>query len=593
MSFILPVILSLGVTALGSTMSIESNLGNYFNSNNRYNLIEDQYISNDSYDSAIDISPNDYYKLNDYEVNVNGKLTYDGYHDFDYYYFTILADSYIAMNCHNENNQNFECAILGYTYNVQNNCAYHNLENIFDGYSDSSNKYYEQYFKPGTYFIYLRGKEKEDTNYELNLYVEKIKYNMTMQKNSLLESNLNGVIWINDIVPGNNVPLFNLSNNTTYYKFNEQNLHMPDYALDDLRIMSNSSQVHIATYFIKDPLLRYALYNIFSEISKELTTNLIKNQKIKVELELKYDIAKSTINITGTIANLFIKNPIIKIGVNLFKYLNLFALDACFKLLLPNCEIMDTLYYGYIQKMVGYLDFENSFDNENFNEESLKKCPNNEIIQIPVYCSLNKKNDNEFYYTYNDTILEILKADTLIWKDDTYNFNQSTNEKDYYYSTGKFYAITSTDDISEYKNIKLINDDYTVHYHNYNSYKEYDSNKHIAYCMCGRSIFTNHISKNHHCSYCGIYVDEHDYHYSYKWLNTSQHIAKCICGKTVTQGHIVSSGGKTCLLCGGRADIGFIGPDLVKNYNIHKQNNEQQLLLQTQLIELNYKRLFN
>ena len=60
----------------------------------------------------------------------------------------------------------------------------------------------------------------------------------------------------------------------------------------------------------------------------------------------------------------------------------------------------------------------------------------------------------------------------------------------------------------------------------------------------------------------------HDYHDPYIWVDFSKHDATCGCGATTQQGHAVSSSGgsllgigtryKTCLLCGGSAEIGFV-----------------------------------
>lgn len=74
-----------------------------------------------------------------------------------------------------------------------------------------------------------------------------------------------------------------------------------------------------------------------------------------------------------------------------------------------------------------------------------------------------------------------------------------------------------------------------------------------------------HTFSDHYCSSCNKYTDVHDYHAPYTWINYTEHNATCGCGDTTNQGHAVSnnsfnSGSKyaTCLLCGGKATIGFI-----------------------------------
>lgn len=60
-------------------------------------------------------------------------------------------------------------------------------------------------------------------------------------------------------------------------------------------------------------------------------------------------------------------------------------------------------------------------------------------------------------------------------------------------------------------------------------------------------------------------VHTHNYNSDYVWINTRQHNATCECGETSVEGHAVSAGEnvwlgqyKTCLLCGGRAEYGYV-----------------------------------
>ncbi len=58
----------------------------------------------------------------------------------------------------------------------------------------------------------------------------------------------------------------------------------------------------------------------------------------------------------------------------------------------------------------------------------------------------------------------------------------------------------------------------------------------------------------------------HEHHYvRYVWKNTRTHTSYCECGFSTSQGHAVSAGSSTCLFCGCRADIGFIGPSSVSS----------------------------
>lgn len=77
-----------------------------------------------------------------------------------------------------------------------------------------------------------------------------------------------------------------------------------------------------------------------------------------------------------------------------------------------------------------------------------------------------------------------------------------------------------------------------------------------------------HNYEDHYCTMCNQYTETHDYHDPYTWVNFSKHDATCGCEATTQQGHAISSSGgsllgsgtryKTCLLCGGSAEIGFV-----------------------------------
>ena len=52
----------------------------------------------------------------------------------------------------------------------------------------------------------------------------------------------------------------------------------------------------------------------------------------------------------------------------------------------------------------------------------------------------------------------------------------------------------------------------------------------------------------------------HSYSSSYSWENSRKHKAFCSCGTNQLRGHVVNSGGNICILCGGFADMGIVGP---------------------------------
>ena len=70
---------------------------------------------------------------------------------------------------------------------------------------------------------------------------------------------------------------------------------------------------------------------------------------------------------------------------------------------------------------------------------------------------------------------------------------------------------------------------------------------------------------------------KHDYSYSYEYIDTKNHYSYCECGAKMKAGHVVAGGAfddgnryATCLLCGGKAEMGFVvGPNKLSN-NISK-----------------------
>ena len=105
----------------------------------------------------------------------------------------------------------------------------------------------------------------------------------------------------------------------------------------------------------------------------------------------------------------------------------------------------------------------------------------------------------------------------------------------------------------------------------------------IGYCGCGMRHYHNY--ENHYCSICNEYTIEHDYHAPYTWVNLTQHKATCGCGATTNQGHMVSSNAfangnrfATCLVCGGKAERGFIQVDSLSNVAHYVTDNGSYIL---------------
>lgn len=80
----------------------------------------------------------------------------------------------------------------------------------------------------------------------------------------------------------------------------------------------------------------------------------------------------------------------------------------------------------------------------------------------------------------------------------------------------------------------------------------------------------------------------HTYNFDYKYIDDKYHTSYCSCGATITQGHLVASGSfqngqryATCLLCDGRASMGFVVSQLE---NMTSNADNQYFLDKTAMI---------
>lgn len=121
--------------------------------------------------------PSDYYDLNLYRTKIEATLDYDvGYNDIDYYYFKILTDSYVTITINSQNSGLYDFYVLtNEYYNTDYYNAYHGINGLL--YDETSNTYrtFLNIVNPGTFYIYVRGKQTTnlEIEYELNLYIEK------------------------------------------------------------------------------------------------------------------------------------------------------------------------------------------------------------------------------------------------------------------------------------------------------------------------------------------------------------------------------------------------------------------------------------
>lgn len=118
------------------------------------------------------------------------------------------------------------------------------------------------------------------------------------------------------------------------------------------------------------------------------------------------------------------------------------------------------------------------------------------------------------------------------------------------YITQSHTIVESKNDIGDiYRSCTKCNySEYISHTCSYtNSYSQYSSTQHTAYCVCGASILAAHtFDSTNTCTKCGYHT--HSYTSSYVSISSTQHRAYCICGAYTTASHTFLGG--ICTRCG-------------------------------------------
>lgn len=514
---------------------------------------KDEYENNNSYDLATPLTTLETHSLSNYQKSINATLdTVSQMVDVDYYYFNLLTDCNVSINIKTESNFSFNFSIMNYEYYIEDNVTKRQLHQMFYYDTTEKEKKYNGKLSAGTYFIYLRGQQAYNSNtmveYNLDLSINACDISNNILAKSIVESDYLATIWLSDCAPTKSIPLFNITDEQVYYKLNEEGLHTPEYMLDDLKNLSNGLPIHLASYYISNPLVKFALWNFVNSLHDAYTKNLIeKEQKIK-KLELVHDTISNTIKIACTIASNITVLVDAGINVTIIKFISLATLNTLFNLITPKFTIDDVFIIDYLSFYKGALD--DGIDKSNVNYEELynDKSQENRIIEIPVYFTFKSNLTNTTKsISFLDTTRIVNKRTDLITKCNATNkifkskpveIKKNENEEDEIYAfslRGKFYGIKNFDD-----------------YIATNSLSKFESNH-------------THKFNNHYCTECDSYLAEHSYTESYTWKSLTQHNSFCSCGAKTLENHVISqkdanstSKYATCLLCGGRAEKGFI-----------------------------------
>lgn len=550
---------------------------------NSFSFNVDSYEPNDGYNSATKLSPNNFYSLDAYTVNIDAILDYDSMlKDDDFYYITLFTDSVVRISVEADPScsESFDFAVLGYEYNNLGSYAYHDVDYVYSNFDGTTYAYFNETLKAGTYFIYLRGRQNSmisnDLPYSMEVIVTKTEEFYDVFIPDLKgQENIKGALWISDLVPSRNISVFDLNSEYVYYLPHETNLNYPDYALDELRAVSNGEPVKVATYYIWDPVIKYVLHEIFIVVRNELHNIFEENEQAAVELELKLDQITNTLSVVFTVVGLFTNSIVVGITLDIISEVTFFAIESYFDSIIPELCVNDVEYMSLLSSLASYTDLGvRPEDKPTMTVEGIySHDTEREVVQIPIYYNLGVResifpNFNEHYYSYKATSSVFFNTDSLLY---LYDFIQSSYDDDYY-CRGKIYKISEFEDLVNIENLELAEE----HVHNY-TYED-QGNEHLASCDCGYSFGQSHVNDDHVCVKCDAELTLHDYDRNYVPINQLRHYVECSCGAKTTQGHAVLSGTKRCVLCGQLVDIGFGEITMMTNGRVYITDNGSYIL---------------
>lgn len=525
---------------------------------------KDQYEPNNNISTVTEICPSNFYLKNLYTISINATLDYAAlFQDIDYYYLTILTDSNVNIEiaANEAYPGNFEFSLMKYNYySINNGYAYHYPEDVVSNYGGVRTISYTLTLKPGTYFIYLKGRQNSSiTNalpYSLNVNVSKLfqPVDKILVSNLKNDENVLGAVWVSNFLPCNNSSTSNITSEYVYYKENEQNLSYPDYAIDKLKEISNGQPIRLATYYIWDKLLKHILYNALIT-TKNYYLDYLKDQYNEaIKLRIQQNKITSAVEIVANVLGNDLVPAPISVPISIISEIGMFAIEKYYDAIIPDFSMDQVDFATYLTELASYFDLRLSKEHEDTKEE-IEQYGLDGIVEVPIYYNFKVKESiapaySEYCYSLKVTSTVCARLDTLNYGD---KYFYSTLPSDYYCG-GNIYKITNYNDLNDCSALQLAQ----PHTHNY---------------------------EDHYCSMCNQYTIEHDYHAPYTWVNLTQHKATCGCGATTNQGHAVSSNAfangnrfATCLICGGKAERGFIQVDSLLNAAQYVTDNKSYIL---------------
>lgn len=428
------------------------------------------YEPNDTYDTATNLNPSNYYELDSYESEINAILDARSQAcDYDIYYFSVLTDSY-ANICVTANTEvfSFDMIIVKHTYQRNtNNELYHNPVNIYENGTAEQTKSWNSLLRPGTYYIVLLNQEPWSSdnivNYNLKLSVEKQNdYQDASIKDLIYNKKLLGALWMSDYMPIDNNLNFQPQTDIYYQQFSSS-LNIPDYTLDSMMYISNHSPVHYATLYIFDPIFRYTIYQIVLSAIESIEEEINGIEEAKVRYEFALDTINKTISVVGYVTSatatilgasmtICLLIPTVELTLESFFH-------QLFSIITPEVDVNLSTYVSYLKNLLEALRIKELSPDEvnqnNLTYEDIIQYTDDSVICIPFYYELNQSgvgNNTKHTITFH----KVMSRDTSNFY--VYTDSISCQPTESYYATGKIYGIKELGDLADVGHLKLAED---------------------------------------------------------------------------------------------------------------------------------------
>lgn len=460
-------------------------------SSNSY-AYDDDYEDNETVDTAYCLNVNNFYQLPSYTKTVDGTLyNYFGL-DYDWFYFVLLTDCDVSISFSPSSSIRNDFILYNYLYDVEGSQANRELNEIVSYCDTSGTKTFSDTLSAGTYFIYLRGRQEYGSSvglgYSLSLSVELTDSTPNASVADVLETDYEAVLWLSDLVPADVIPFLNFQDEIIYYQYNEEGILTPEYSLNTLKEISNGNPIHVATYYIWDPVIKHVMFQIMCEMIT-LYNSHIRGIESQIEkYELIHNATENTINIVCTIAGRVITSNAIRVGVKVGQFVSVATLNYIFNAITPKIGELDVDFGEFLGMYKGYFDLgveENKFTDYEYIRDNKD---NGEIIAIPIYYSFYETGNaipryNKHYISYKETPAMIMDnyQSMIFTAGEIISSYQELN----YFCRGKIYGLKSFSNLTNLSSLEEFDPDF--HYHDYTHNFVYNNGTyHKAFCHCGR-----------------------------------------------------------------------------------------------------------